>query len=215
MLVSIVYLLGILGTIIIGLSFYRLIKRPRYYLSSLLFRIEEDEPPFDSGMNKQRLKALLLRISRWILKSGLFTVLLSATLLSWFDILLYSNRELKLNIQWLSEFYGPGMTILKLSYDEIWQSFSYLNIFLGSILIIGPLLAIVYFKYEVSKIVPKRGMMTGLECFIATNEIRNRFYSSPFSLMSRPRKTLRKILFELGALLILTGILMHVYTYFI
>lgn len=86
---------------------------------------------------------------------------------------------------------------------------SYFLILTGLFLILIPVCEIAYFKLSVSRLRPKNRMMTGLECFFVTKEIEKRFYSRPFSLMSEPRKKLRKTLFRLGTLLTISGMIIH------
>lgn len=150
------------------------------------------------------------RMFRFGLKRWMCSLLLVLTLLSLSDILLYVNREYGLDILWLNEKYGTRMADLNLSYSEIYQCFSLLHIVIGIAFMLEPLLEIVYFKYEVSKMRPRGRMMTGLECFAVTNKISDRFYSSPFALMSKPRKDFRRVAFGFGVFLTLSWLLMQI-----
>lgn len=208
--ISVAYLSGAAGTSMIIRRLYRLVIQHRSYLADILFTTVEDELPFEPKEEPISFKLSVARISKTMLKSSLYSMLLVMAILSWFDLLLYANRELGLDIQWLSEFHGPRMSILNLSYSEIYQCFSYLHIIVGVAFMLVPLLEIAYFRYEVSKLRPRGRMMTGMECHDITDEISARFHSTSFSLMSTPRKALRRVIFCLGIVLTLSWLAMQV-----
>lgn len=201
-----VYALGTVGICLIGRLVYRFVTRHRDYLDNVLFTEEEEELPVEPKAEAISFKASVVRLFKYMLKRFLLSTLLIVTLLSCLDILLYINRELVLNIQWLPDFYGTHMADLNLSHDEIYRCFSYLHIVVGIVFMIEPFLEIAYFRYKVSRLRPKGRMMNGSECFVTTNEIGRRFYSTPSSLMSKPRKTLRKVLLGVGVFLTLSWI---------
>ncbi|MCM1140392.1 MAG: hypothetical protein NC453_17625 [Muribaculum sp.] len=101
------------------------------------------------------------------------------------------------------------MAILNFVPVEYFQAFLYFLLFLGVALMLEPLCEIFYFKKVTSQMCPKNRPINGQERYLITKEIKERFYSRPFSLMSKPRKFLRKFLWSIGIALILSWLVLH------
>lgn len=211
MFISIGCSLGTASVLFIGIAIYQFVVNQKYKLNAILFDSEEDELPFEPKEEPIHMKMAISRLLAKFFKNLMFSFMLVLTFLAWMDIVLYINKEFSLNILWLSEFYDSLMAVLKLSYNEIYKCFSYLHLFVGTVFMFEPLLETAYIKYELTKLMPKGRMMTGLECFILTNEIGDRFYSKPMSLLSKPRKAIRRTLFCLGSLLTLSWLALNIF----
>lgn len=208
--ISILYPLGVIGIIMLLRLFLMLNRYLRCPADFLLDFYKGEELPIEPKSDPIPLGHSIALICKYTFGNIACSIILVATILSWFDVLLFFNREFDLNFQWLSEFYSQRMAILNIASNEVNKCFYYLHIFVGTAFIVEPLCEITYFKLIVSRLRPKHRMLTGLECYVVTKEIESRFYTTVFSLMSKPRKLMRKVLSTMGIFLTTSWILICV-----